>query len=40
MEIDGDQGHLYIADEARESIIVVDTETGAKVILSKSKNNL
>ncbi len=39
MDTDGVKGHLYIADERRKSIIIVDTETGAKVILSKSKNN-
>jgi hypothetical protein len=39
MEIDETQGHIYVADNKRQSIIIVDIETGEKAILSKSKND-
>jgi len=39
MEIDETRGHIYLAENRRQSIIIVDSETGAKVILSKSKND-
>ena len=39
MEIDETREHIFVADEKRQAIIIVDIETGEKVILSKSTNS-
>jgi hypothetical protein len=39
MKSDETAGHLYLVDRNRQSVLIVDSETGEKVILSKSKNS-
>jgi hypothetical protein len=38
LKINEEMGHLYLVDTRRQSVLVIDAETGEKVILSKSKN--
>lgn len=39
LRLDEESGRLYLADDRRQSLLIIDKETGEKVILVKSKNN-